>query len=249
MSAEGRVLYCNPAAAKLAERMGGNDVPLDKSLLPVVNPGDDGRREVQQDVELAGRCYSISAMPFPAEAYVNLYAHDVTERRRSEKALHESEARYRTLFETAPDAIVVHRDGRFLHANTEALRLTGARDFAQLADHSVLDFFRPEDCDQARERTRAVMAGNRLPMREATLVRLDGREITVEFHTAPLDFHGSRVVLTVIRDISERKRAEETLRESEERLRSQWLRTSLCADEVRPAVPYRLLSLSPIGTT
>jgi PAS domain S-box-containing protein len=135
------------------------------------------------------------------------------------EALRESEQRYRTLFETAPDAIVVHKDGRFLDANEATLYLTGASTYEELANHTVLDFFRPEDCEQAVERMRQAMAGCRLPMREATLRRLDGREAVVEFHTAPVDFQGGQAVQTIIRDITERKRAEEELRRSEERFR------------------------------
>jgi PAS domain S-box-containing protein len=133
---------------------------------------------------------------------------DVAERKRAEEALVESEQRYRTLFETTPDAIVVHREGSFLYANSAALALTGASSFAELAGHTTLDFFRPQDRALAVERTRAVMMGEKLPAREATLLRLDGREAAVEFHTAPLDLEGTRAVLTVIRDITQRKQAE-----------------------------------------
>ncbi|MEN6338212.1 MAG: PAS domain S-box protein [Phycisphaerales bacterium] len=128
-------------------------------------------------------------------------------------ALSQSEDRYRTLVETAPDAILVHRDGRILYANDMAVRLSGAGTFGQLAQHSVLDFFRPGEREQAVERLLAAMAGNRLATREAVLRRLDGREILVEFHTAPVDFQGARAIQTIVRDITERKRAEEELRE------------------------------------
>ena len=131
-----------------------------------------------------------------------------------EAALQESEERYRTLFETAPDAIVVHRNGRFLYANGAALVLTGAGSFEQLARHTVLDFFRLQDREQAAERARLAMAGSKLPIREATLLRLDGREIPVEFHTTPLDSQGVRAILTIIRDITERKCTEEKLRQA-----------------------------------
>ncbi len=129
-----------------------------------------------------------------------------------EAALQQSEDRYRTLVETAPDAIVVHRDGRFLYANSAALSLVGADSFEQLARHTVLDFFRPQERELARERLCMAMAGNRLPPREATLLRVDGQEVAVEFHTAPVDFQGARAVQTIIRDVIERKRAEEELR-------------------------------------
>jgi len=135
------------------------------------------------------------------------------ELRSQAEALRESEERYRTLFDTAPDAIVVHRDGRFLHANDAALRLIGAGSFEELARHPILDFFRPEERDRVLERTRTAMAGQRLPMREATLGRLDGQEVVVEFHVAPVDFQGARAVQTIVRDITERRRAEKALRE------------------------------------
>ena len=136
------------------------------------------------------------------------------------EALRQSEERYRTLFETAPDAIVVHRDGRFLAANEAALRLVGAGRFEDLADHTVSNFFRPEERDCIAERIRLAMTDRRLPIREAALVRLDGHEVAVEFHTAPVDFQGAPAVQTIIRDITERKRAEETLRSTNEDLRA-----------------------------
>jgi len=130
-----------------------------------------------------------------------------------ETALSQSEDRYRTLVETAPDAILVHRDGRILYANDMAVRLSGAGTFGQLAQHSVLDFFRPAEREQTVERLQAAMAGNRLTTRETVLRRLDGREIVVEFHAAPVDFQGARAIQTIVRDITERKRVEEELRE------------------------------------
>jgi PAS domain S-box-containing protein len=130
-------------------------------------------------------------------------------------ALTESQERYRTLFETAPDGIVVHRDGWFLCANSATLRLAGADSFEELARHTVLDFFRPQDRLQAAEQTRAAMTANKLPIREATLRRLDGQEFAVEFHTSTFDFEGTPAILTIIRDITDRKQAEEALRENQ----------------------------------
>jgi PAS domain S-box-containing protein len=140
----------------------------------------------------------------------NLRSQEQELRERAE-AFHESEERYRTLFEAAPDAIVVHREGRFLLANDAALRLTGMRDFQQLAGHTVLDFFRPQDRPRTRQRMRLAAAGRRLPVREAVLRRPDGRELTVEFHTAPVAFRGQPAVQTIIHDITERTRAQDSI--------------------------------------
>ncbi|MEW6750082.1 MAG: response regulator [Candidatus Latescibacterota bacterium] len=146
-------------------------------------------------------------------------------------ALRESEERYRGLCETAPDAIVVHRDGRFLEANGAALRLVGAATFAELARHTVLDFFPPEDQPFARERLQAAQTGNRLPVREARLLRLDGGERTVEFHTAPVRFHGAPAVQTIIRDVTERRQAQDALRALNDALESQVARRTVMLEQ------------------
>jgi PAS domain S-box-containing protein len=140
------------------------------------------------------------------------------ELREQAEALRESEQRYRTLFETAPDAIVVHRDGRLLAANDALLRLAGAGSFQELAARGVLDFFPPGDREQAAERVRLAQAGRRQPIRESTLLRLNGQEVVVELHTGPIDFQGAPAVQTILRDITERRRAEEALKESESHL-------------------------------
>ncbi len=115
---------------------------------------------------------------------------------------------YRTLVESMPDAIVVHRDGRFLYANCAALQLLGAESLEQLASYTVLNFFRPEERERAAERMRTVMNGDRLPVREARLLRLDDHEITVEFHTTSINFQGNRAIQTMVRDVTDRRQAE-----------------------------------------
>jgi signal transduction histidine kinase/AmiR/NasT family two-component response regulator len=88
------------------------------------------------------------------------------------------------------------------------LNLIGANSFEQLACHAVTEFFRPEDREKALERMCMAMAGNELAAREAELLRLDGQEVAVEFHTTPIDFRGTRAIQTIVRDITRRKQAE-----------------------------------------
>jgi PAS domain S-box-containing protein len=145
-----------------------------------------------------------------AEAANDELRGEIAERRRAEAALRESEDRYRNLFENAPDAIVVHRDGRILHANSTALQLVGADNLAQVTSRQVLDFFRPAERRLTAERTRQAIAGQRLPAREGRLLRLNGQEVAIEFHTAPIDPTGA--IQTIIRDITARKQAEERIK-------------------------------------
>jgi PAS domain S-box-containing protein len=146
---------------------------------------------------------------------------DVTERRQAEQAARQSDLRYRKLFEAAPDAIVVIKDGRFLDFNDAAVRLLGASSSPEMAAHSVLDFFRSKDRGQARERMCVAATDVAMPMREGVLRRLDGRELVVEFHTVAMDFHGVQAVQTVIHDVTDRKRSEQALRDAGEDFRAQ----------------------------
>jgi two-component system sensor kinase len=90
VSAEGSILYRNPAAAELPGWACEVGKPLPDLLRPLLGQAMKEEKEVQQDTELGGRYYSVSVTPFPAERYSNTYGLDITERKRAEEALKEA---------------------------------------------------------------------------------------------------------------------------------------------------------------
>ena len=130
----------------------------------------------------------------------------------------EAETRYRALVETAPDAIIVHRDNHFLYANSTALVLYGAKSFEELASHKVLDLVRPDNREQSSRRIGKAMAGQKLPRRAIVILRLDGQEITVEAVAAPVEYRGGKAVQAIVRDVTARIKMEEELKKAHEEL-------------------------------
>ena len=84
-SYEGSVLYRNQAAAKLAGWACEVGQPLPDLLLPLVGQAMEREQEAQDDMQLGGRFYSVTAIPFPAEKYANVYGRDITEDKRAEQ--------------------------------------------------------------------------------------------------------------------------------------------------------------------
>jgi len=154
------------------------------------------------------------------QTIVLIVCEDITARKQAEEALQQSEARYRTLVENSPDAIYVHRDGKVLYANPASARLIGASHPQQLLGKSVIDFVAAEYRPLVAERMRRIMQeGITLPFIEVKGIRLDGTSIEVETMGLPIIYQGQPAAQVIVRDITERKRAEEALRESEARYR------------------------------
>jgi two-component system, cell cycle sensor histidine kinase and response regulator CckA len=140
---------------------------------------------------------------------------------KAQSALRESEERYRRLVESSPDAIVIHVDGKIVFVNEAAVKLGGARTTDEIVGRPLMDFIHPEYRDLVEERIRQATAeGKGLPLIEEKFVRVDGITIDVEVSSIPFTYQGRVGAQVVIRDITERKRAEEALRQSEERYRS-----------------------------
>jgi PAS domain S-box-containing protein len=134
---------------------------------------------------------------------------DIDERKRAEAELRESEERYRTLVDTAPDAVFVHQDGIVILANREAVALFGAADPAELVGRPVEDLIDPGSLELARARyTRLREPGQRNELAEMRYRRLDGVPFAVEVASAAVPVGGRLAVQVAFRDIGARKAAE-----------------------------------------
>ena len=139
---------------------------------------------------------------------------DVTERKKAEWALQESEKSYRELFEVALDAIWVNdAKGNILKANEAAEKLTGINS-EELVRSNIETFLGEDGLRLAKNITHRLLKGETLAQPyEQHLVRRDGTEATVMLTTSPILSDGRLVaVQNIARDITEQKRMQENLR-------------------------------------
>ena len=145
---------------------------------------------------------------------------DITDRRQALEALQASERQFRTLVESAPDAIFIQTKGCFAYLNPAAAKLFGAADARQLLGRPVAERFRPEYGPVIAERIRRLNV-DRQPVTQAIhpVLRCDGSEVSAEFSGVPFEYEGENGALVFVRDVMERLRAEERLRQNEAQLR------------------------------
>jgi len=148
-------------------------------------------------------------------------ARDVTERRRAERALRESEERFRAIVETTPECVkLVAGDGTLLHMNPPGLAMVGASSPELVVGKNVYDLIAAHDRERFQDFNERVCNGEKGSL-EFDMVALDGVSHHMESHAAPLRMpDGSVVQLAVTGDITERVRVQEQLRKSEEELRT-----------------------------
>ncbi len=215
---DGIILYRNQATMKFPGWACEVGQRLPDELLAFLRQALAGKGETQRDVDLKGRIYSVAVAPFPGEGYANVYGRDITERKRAEEALRHAKEEWEQTFNTVPDLVAIlddqHRIVRLNRAMADRLGLAtdqcvGLHCYE--AVHGMTDV--PGFCPHA-------------------LTCRDGEQHVSEVHeprlggyflvsTTPLCNPQGQLLgaVHVARDITDRKRIEEELRQSEEKSR------------------------------
>ena len=140
---------------------------------------------------------------------------EAAERQRAENTLRESEDRYRSLVEESPDAIGIYQEGKLVFINATGARQLGAKSKEELLGRKSEQFIHPDDFPASSDRLRRRLAGETgaYPA-EVRYRRLDGTILPVEVIATPITFGGKAAMQFIARDITERKQAEQHLRDS-----------------------------------
>jgi PAS domain S-box-containing protein len=156
----------------------------------------------------------------------------------------EIESRYRTLAELCPDVMYVNVGGRISYVNAAAVRFFGAKDARDLIGRSPVELAAPESRSRVAARPKKLKEiGQSLPAAPEEWLRLDGSRVPVEATAALVPWRGDQGILVILRDISERRRAEEEktqLLASERSARSAAERASRMKDEFLATLSHEL---------
>ena len=138
---------------------------------------------------------------------------DITDRKKAEEALHESEAKYSTLVEQAQDVILIIQDNVFKFVNSSIEKISGYTK-KEIIGKPFINFIAPESKKLVAERYIARMAGTKIPsFYGAKILCKDGTIKDVEISAGKIQYNGRYAGMAIIRDITKRKKVEEKIQQ------------------------------------
>jgi PAS domain S-box-containing protein len=235
LDAEGRIVYVNDTASQM---LGYSQEELLSMKIWQINPlhNQEKFKETWEFAKKAGHVEFLAVniardgRRFPMEvraSYLRFddmelligFGHDITERRRAEEALAESEEKFRVLADTSFAAIFMVQENKFIYVNPSALDMLG-----YTADEIFhMDFWapvHPEFQEEIKQYGISLLHGMMIPGRfMIKFLKKNGDSGWADITVAPIRYHGRPTGVITALDVTDRKRAEEALKESEEKFR------------------------------
>ncbi|WP_138752664.1 PAS domain S-box protein [Paenibacillus sinopodophylli] len=142
---------------------------------------------------------------------------DVTFKREKEKLLKDSAMLYQKMIKFVPEPIVLSDQGVILYANKLAMQLIGLEEECEIIGKSIFGFIHPSQHELVADTSQEIMSSDEpTPFQERIFICPDGRSMDVELSSIRIcNYMGKDVILSVIRDLTDRKRSEEVLIRSE----------------------------------
>jgi PAS domain S-box-containing protein len=158
---------------------------------------------------IGGRDYVFDISAYPSRNGLSVFVKDVTDRKRAERELRESEEKFRALAEQSPNMIFINKNGSVVYANKRAEEAMGytREEFCSL-DFDFLTLIAPDSRELIKSGFAKHMKGEDTPPYEYKLVTKQGKVIDVMLSSKLIDYEGEKAILGTVTDTTERKKTE-----------------------------------------
>ena len=210
----GQVYYLNPIARERFPDL--PEIGLPHTLLEGLweitrNLAERGEEAFLRELKVGDFIYEQKITFIPESNLVRIYAHDITERKRAEEAVRESEDRFRNIFEHSNEAIflVDPEQDEIVDVNSKACRMLGYGREELLA--LPISAIHPNQLERMRDFVHAVVKEGKGWTDDLTCTTRSGQVLSTDISASPVDIAGRACIIALVRDLTERVRARQVL--------------------------------------